>query len=600
MPENLSTLWGPAYRLPSSLQLGAVEAVARPGSGFTVFATAGSSSDEDYGSGQPKPYTQPLARMATFGNILDLSSVQNLIDDEGASPKTPDIMDFAVQRYGTGYFILATPGREQYRIFESNDFNTSIFTQTYGADGRSRAPAQGFENYGTQFPGTTDEFELNPRPGGWIGNWEAPSQDRRAFLGPGGALLAGPTAVGGHDSDIAVLPDEGFLATYLIHSPGTLEVTVYGRFYTAAGAAATAEFAISAASRNTGNPEAVRLAGGNVAVFWDKNGDVVGRLVSPAGTTVGGEFLVHGSSAGIQDSVKAIGLPDGGCLVFWDNYTSATTYTNPDGSIVAQRFDVDGQKVGGAFTVASRLMNRINGDGLLDVFSFEDGRVGVIFDGFGEGYQRSIQVVDTRSATLFGTAGADVIVGGAHNDTLFGGSGNDLLQGNYGTDRLYGDTGSDHLDGDDGNDWLFGGSSNDRLAGETGRDHLNGGSGNDFLSGGLGADFLTGGTGRDTFLFNNRPVLAYSDRVTDFRPVDDTIQLDNAAFRGLPNGMLAADAFHISTSSSLAADAEDRIIYQKTTGALFFDGNGDAPGGAAKFAQLAPGLSLSSADFVVI
>ena len=79
--------------------------------------------------------------------------------------------------------------------------------------------------------------------------------------------------------------------------------------------------------------------------------------------------------------------------------------------------------------------------------------------------------------------------------------------------------------------------------------------------------------------------------------VNDTIRLENAIFTGLAAGTLNADAFHIGAA---AADAEDRIIYNSATGALYFDSNGNAAGGMVQFAKLTAGLSLTNADFVVV
>jgi serralysin len=78
---------------------------------------------------------------------------------------------------------------------------------------------------------------------------------------------------------------------------------------------------------------------------------------------------------------------------------------------------------------------------------------------------------------------------------------------------------------------------------------------------------------------------------------NDTVRLENSIFTGLAAGTLNADAFHIGTA---AADAEDRLLYNKATGALSFDANGTGIGGAIKFAQLAPSLALTNADFVVV
>ena len=48
-------------------------------------------------------------------------------------------------------------------------------------------------------------------------------------------------------------------------------------------------------------------------------------------------------------------------------------------------------------------------------------------------------------------------------------------------------------------------------------------------------------------------------------------------------GTLPAAAFTLGTA---AHDANDRIIYNQVTGALIYDANGSAAGGAAQFATL--------------
>jgi Ca2+-binding RTX toxin-like protein len=62
-------------------------------------------------------------------------------------------------------------------------------------------------------------------------------------------------------------------------------------------------------------------------------------------------------------------------------------------------------------------------------------------------------------------------------------------------------------------------------------------------------------------------------------------------------GTLDAAFFRIGTA---AADANDYIVYNSLTGALIYDANGSAAGGAIQFATLSTGLSLTNADFVVI
>jgi Ca2+-binding RTX toxin-like protein len=192
------------------------------------------------------------------------------------------------------------------------------------------------------------------------------------------------------------------------------------------------------------------------------------------------------------------------------------------------------------------------------------------------------------------------LTGSASANTIVGNAGVNVLNGLAGDDVMCGLGGSDGLAGASGNDLLKGGFDNDRLDGGSGHDRLFGEYQNDTLLGGIGVDTMSGGAGRDTFVFNTTLGPANVDRITDFRPVDDTIQLENAIFKGLAPGKLAAAAFHVSTSAVLAHDPSDRIVYHKPSGCLFYDANGNAAGGAVKFAQLAAGLTLTHGDFFVI
>ena len=49
-----------------------------------------------------------------------------------------------------------------------------------------------------------------------------------------------------------------------------------------------------------------------------------------------------------------------------------------------------------------------------------------------------------------------------------------------------------------------------------------------------------------------------------------------------------------------ALDANDFIVYDTDSGALWYDANGNGAGGAIQFAQLTPGVILTNLDFVVI
>ncbi len=147
-----------------------------------------------------------------------------------------------------------------------------------------------------------------------------------------------------------------------------------------------------------------------------------------------------------------------------------------------------------------------------------------------------------------------------------------------------------------------GGSGNDTLLGNSVGNTLNGGAGNDSLSGGSGNDTLTGGVGRDDFVFNTAPNATTNlDRITDFVVADDTILLENSIFTALTTtGTLAAGMFRSGAGVTSAADANDYLIYNSTSGALFYDADANGASAAVEIAVLGVGLALSNANFVVI
>ncbi|HEU4518187.1 MAG TPA: cadherin domain-containing protein, partial [Microvirga sp.] len=180
----------------------------------------------------------------------------------------------------------------------------------------------------------------------------------------------------------------------------------------------------------------------------------------------------------------------------------------------------------------------------------------------------------------------------------------DVIIGDRGKDRLGGGAGNDRLEGATANDTLSGGSGHDLLKGGSNVDTLAGGTGNDRLYGGLGKDVLSGNTGKDVFVFDAKLSKSTNvDTVKDYNVRDDTIWLENKIFTKIGRAgsekkpvKLSSDAFHVGKA---AADAQDRIVYDKATGALFYDRDGSGAA-AVQFATLKKGLGLSHHDFFVI
>lgn len=251
------------------------------------------------------------------------------------------------------------------------------------------------------------------------------------------------------------------------------------------------------------------------------------------------------------------------------------------------------------------------------------------------------------SDVLYGYAGTDTLYGGIGKDVLNGGAGADTMRGNAGNDVYYVDNTSDKaielsgegsdlvksnvtftlganvealtltgasaingygnglansMTGNNAANTLAGNLGNDVLRGNGGNDILNGGGGSDNLIGGAGKDNLTGGTGVDSFVFNSALGPGNVDTIKDYTRADDVIRLENSIFTSLSTtGPLNANNFKVGIN---AADANDFIIYNNVTGALYYDADGSGAGSkvliANVFSSGTTAASLSAGEFVVI
>jgi Ca2+-binding RTX toxin-like protein len=258
-----------------------------------------------------------------------------------------------------------------------------------------------------------------------------------------------------------------------------------------------------------------------------------------------------------------------------------------------------------------------------------------------------------RNDTLVGSLGNDTLVGSLGNDILNGGAGSDRMVGGVGNDvylvdsradvvvetstllreidsvyssisyelganveRLFltgtagidgtgnrknnfiqGNGGNNLINAGNGNDFLNGQAQNDILIGGLGNDTLVGSVGNDSLIGGSDNDTLTGGAGSDRFVFQSRNERV--DRITDFNSAQDSILVSATGFGGglVRGNPLAASQFRLGTA---ALDANDRFIYNRSSGVLSFDADGTGTAFTRiAIASLIPGVALTSADIFV-
>ena len=220
---------------------------------------------------------------------------------------------------------------------------------------------------------------------------------------------------------------------------------------------------------------------------------------------------------------------------------------------------------------------------------------------------------------LTGNSFANVLDGGGGGDTMRGGAGNDvyvvndaldivdeLSNGGAGVFDMVRSSISFSLVASAG---LLGAVENLVLTGSavsgTGnalRNAISGNAAANVLDGGLGSDCLQGGLGNDVFVFGTALNAATNmDSVGDFANAagnNDSFRLDNAIFTALAvGGALDPLFFH---NGAAAADSNDFIVYNRSTGALSYDADGNGAGLAVQFATLLNKPLLTASDFSVI
>jgi Ca2+-binding RTX toxin-like protein len=236
-----------------------------------------------------------------------------------------------------------------------------------------------------------------------------------------------------------------------------------------------------------------------------------------------------------------------------------------------------------------------------------------------------------------GGGGGEHIVGTSGNDTLTGTEGDDTIEGlggndwinmgpDYGDDVVDGGTGSDTIDfrpsgapgivADYGTGTIVSSMgttsfsnvervvathADDHLIGASGAQNLSGVGGNDILEGRTGNDWLWGGGGNDTFVFREHGS-TNADNIGDFAAGLDTIALDNAVMiaLGADGDFATGDGRFTANGSGTAQDGGDRVVYNTSTGQLYYDADGSGGGASQLIATLSGAPGLTATDIAVI
>ncbi|MBW4682575.1 MAG: calcium-binding protein, partial [Microcoleus vaginatus WJT46-NPBG5] len=229
----------------------------------------------------------------------------------------------------------------------------------------------------------------------------------------------------------------------------------------------------------------------------------------------------------------------------------------------------------------------------------------------------------------YGNALNNYIAGNSDSNLFWGGGGNDTMAGDYGDDAYYVDStyedvisegvdagidsvyayASYSLDENVENLYMYSGyygygnALNNYIAGNSENNDLWGSTGDDTITGGAGSDVLTGGTGADYFTFYSSSEV--SDTITDFIWEEgDKFAVSASGFggglittSGTTPGDLHSSQFVIGAAP---ASSSERIIYNSSTGAVYFDEDGTGATAQIQIATLSPYLNLISSDFQVI
>ena len=221
---------------------------------------------------------------------------------------------------------------------------------------------------------------------------------------------------------------------------------------------------------------------------------------------------------------------------------------------------------------------------------------------------------------ILGTAGPDELIGTSGDDSINGRGGADVMIGLAGNDTYIVNDEADQVveqanEGVDTvrvhgwyvlpanvNNLVVAGTQDGGGLGNNRGNRMIGNSGYNTLDGGPGNDILTGGGGRDIFRFTTALNASTNvDRVTDFTVGEDSLWLWYRAFPAFLrctafNPFLDGRVFHIGGSATTPLH---RIVYNPSTGGLYYDSDGSGPTPAVRFARLSPDLALTKYDFLV-
>jgi Ca2+-binding RTX toxin-like protein len=346
------------------------------------------------------------------------------------------------------------------------------------------------------------------------------------------------------------------------------------------------------------------LPNGSWVVAWrgpDDGGDsgVFLQVFDRNGNRVGGEMTVNSSTTGIQESGYVDVLPDGTLLVGWGGVGDQPGQEDAGNGQFFQRFRINASPesiaISGSIQETAAMGTTAGTLSTVDL-DRNDTHTFTLVDAANAPTAHQLFEISGSTIKLKAGAKLDYEAATSHNlrvkvTDAFGGSYVQEVSVNVTNVR---EKTPLRKNGTAGADILFG---------ELGNDTLSGGSGDDRLNGDLGRDRISTGSGKDVVIFDQRASSSNRDTITDFDPRRDSLYFDNAFFTKLgKKGSLEKPAKLSKTYLEFSApnDGNDYLIYNRKTGALSYDADGNKAGKAIEIAIFTNKPKFTISDFFVI
>lgn len=362
-------------------------------------------------------------------------------------------------------------------------------------------------------------------------------------------------------------------------------------------------------------PDTMAGGAGNDTYYVDNGGDVVDE--QSAGSS-GYDTVRSSISYALPNNVEGLVLLGSAGLTGIGNALANTITGNSGANLIDGSFGADAMR--GLLGNDTYVVDN-EGD-FIDEFSPGNGGWDTVRSSIDYKLGPNLEaLVLTGNSGIDGTGNglANFIAGNGKVNVLKGGSGNDTVRGGGGKDNIDGGKGSDTADYSDKTKALsvsLDGSHSvtvkvkgkvedtikniENLTGGSKGDVFKGDSKANSFDGGLGKDDFTGKGGNDKFVFSTALVATNADTITDFSHNHDKLVLALARVGSFIGTSLDKDEFYSKPGATHAKDAEDRVIYNESTGQLYVDTDGKGGAAAVLFAVIDNHASLDRGDFLIV